>query len=205
MKERIGNSLGFMKTTAMGGVLFLMPVVVLGAMLGYVYTIVDTVHEVIGEFIPVSTHLGWLILFVIAILIVVLLCFLCGLLTKRALARKFSQTLEKQLMLVFPKYAVYKDILTGNMGGDENAPSLTPVLVKFSDYERIAFEADRLENGRVVVYLPGAPDAWIGSVILVQPEQVEPLKISFNEAVGVCERLGRESADLPRDINSKDA
>ena len=75
-------------------------------------------------------------------------------------------------------------------------PSLCPVLVRKDGVFSLAFQADRLANGVVVVYLPGAPDAWSGSIALVTPENVRRLEVSFAEALGICERLGRDSSSL---------
>ena len=150
--------------------------------------------EIIPE--PFQTPTTLALMFLTAILIVVLLCFICGVLARRAIARRFTQTLEKQLMTVFPKYGIYKDLLAGNIGGDEHAPSLIPVTVQFNEYSRLAFESERLADGRVVVYLPGAPDAWIGSVVLVADNQVERLEIPLPDFIGVFERLGRDCTEL---------
>ena len=193
MKERIGKSFGFLRTTAIGGVLYLFPVVIIGVLLGYVFNFVVVVNASLQKHLPVETKMGMAILFLIAILVVLLLCFLCGLITRRAIARKFSSTIEKQLVMFYPRYAVYKDILAGNLGGQENVPSLKPVSVQYEGHTRLAFESDRLNDGRAVIYLPGAPDPWNGFVILVDSEQVEPLNIPFAEAVAVFERLGRDS------------
>ncbi len=196
MKDRIGKSFGFLKTTALGGVFFLLPLAVVGAILGYIYSVVSVVYEPLKQWIPVSTAAGLAGLFAIAVGIVVLLCFIAGILARRAIGRKFSQTIEKQLMLVFPKYAIYKDLLADNIGGAENVPSLAPVCVRFDDSHRLAFEADRLANGLVAVYLPGAPDSWIGHVVLVSADRVEPVDIPFSEFLGIFERLGRDSATM---------
>ena len=197
MKRHIGRSWKVLRTTAIGGLLFLFPLMVIGALLGYVYNIVIAIYEPLRELIPVDTATGVALLFMIAVLILLLMCFICGLLARRAIARKFSRTIEKQLMTVFPKYTVYKDLIAGNIGGDEHAPTLLPVSVRFDDYCRLAFEAERLSDGRVVVYLPGAPDAWSGCVVLVADDRVERLDIAWPEVVGVFERLGRECAHLP--------
>ncbi len=184
--------LAFLRTTAIGGILFLLPLVVIGTLLGSIYNVVIQVYEPLKKFLPVHSAIGILLLFLLAVAIVVLLCFFCGLITKRALARKFTQTVEKQLITVFPKYAIYKDLLAGNLGGDENVPSLTPVTVKLIDQTRLAFEADRLPDGRVLVYLPGAPDTWNGEVVVVDPEQVAAVDVPFSEYLGIFEKLGRE-------------
>lgn len=194
MKERIGKSFGFLRTTALGGLFFLLPLAVLGALLGYVYSIVSVVYEPLKERIPVSTAAGMAALFAIAVGIVLLLCFISGIIARRAIGRKFSKTVEKQLMTVFPKYAVYKDLLADNIGGPDNIPSLTPICVRFNDFHQLAFEADRLVNGMVAVYLPGAPDAWIGRVILVSADRVEPVDMPFSEFLSILENLGRNAA-----------
>ena len=42
--------------------------------------------------------------------------------------------------------------------------------------------------------LSRAPDTWYGSIALVPAEHVQPIALSFNDAIEICERLGRESA-----------
>ncbi len=190
----ISKVASFLRTTAIGGLLFLLPIIVVGALLGYLYNIVASVYEPLKKFLPVDSAVGIATLFLLAVSIIVVLCFLCGLFTRRAFAQKFTQTIEKQLVTVFPKYAIYKDLLAGNIGGDENRPTLIPVTVTLNDLSRIAFETERLADGRVIVYLPGAPDTWNGSVVLVAPEQVEPLDVPLPDVVGIFETLGRNCA-----------
>lgn len=192
----ISRFASFLKTTAIGGLLFLLPIVVIGALLGYLYKIIASFYEPLKKFIPVDTAVGIAGLFLLAVAVVTVLCFFCGLLTRRAFARKFTQTIERQLVTVFPKYAIYKDLLAGNIGGAENRPTLVPVTVQLNDLTRIAFETERLVDGRVVVYLPGAPDTWAGSVALVSPDQVTSLNVPLSEVVGIFEKLGRECAPL---------
>jgi uncharacterized membrane protein len=196
MKQQIGKSFGFLKTTALGGIVFLLPLAVVSALLGYVYNTVVVIYEPLKAHIPVSSATGLAILFLIAVAILLAICFFAGLLARRAIGRKFSRTIEKQLTMVYPKYAIYKDLLAGNIGGAEHLPSLKPVCVRFDDSRRLAFESDRLSDGLVSVYLPGAPDTWNGTVILVEQERVEGVDMPFGEVLGICERLGRDSARL---------
>jgi uncharacterized membrane protein len=200
MKERIGKSFGFLRTTALGGLFFLLPLFVLGALLGYVYSAVIVIYEPLKEQIPVSTPTGVATLFAMAVGILLLLCFAAGIIARRAIGRKFSRTVEKQLMTVFPKYAVYKDLLADNIGGPDNVPSLDPVCIRHGKSLRLAFAADRLANGLVAVYMPGAPDTWIGHVELVPADWIEPVDVPFSEFLGIFERLGRDSAKMLADV-----
>jgi uncharacterized membrane protein len=196
MKEQVTKTFGFLKTTAIGGLIFLLPLVAIGGLLGYVYNIVLAIYKPLAEYIPGGSIGVTSLMFLAAVGILVSLCFFCGLAARRAIARRFSQAIEKHLVMVFPKYAIYKDILAGNIGGDSHSPSLSPVTIKFDDCIRIGYEAGRTEQGLVIVFLPGSPDPWLGSVVMVESCRVQPLNVDFNETSAICERLGRDSEQL---------
>ena len=200
MRDSLTKTASFLWSTAIGGLFFLLPLAVVVGLLGYIYNLVIVVviplHEALPQWLPVNLNgpVGIAFLFSLAIAILVLLCFASGIAARRAIGRKFSKTIEKQLTMVFPKYAIYKDLLAGNLKHESIGPSLKPIMVHSVDGYRLAFEADRLDNGMVVVYLPGAPDTWIGSVMLVPADRVMASNIDFNETLGIFERLGRDSA-----------
>lgn len=54
----------------------------------------------------------------------------------------------------------------------------------------------------MIAYLPGSPDPWIGSVLLVQADRVQPLDVSFTETAAICERLGRDSTNLLANVGA---
>jgi uncharacterized membrane protein len=193
------RAIGFLKTTAIGGLLFLLPLIVLGALIGQVVPIVLSVAEALSEFIPVKTPSGIAFLLALAIAILLLLCFAAGLLARWSLGQRISATFEKNLLLLFPRYAILKDQMAGTIGGEQTKPRMQPVLCRFDDSSRIGFETERGENGGpVTVYLPGSPDPWAGKIVLLDADRVEPLGTEFGETVTTCEQLGRGSAALLR-------
>ncbi len=189
----MGRHIHFLWTTALGGVFFLLPLVVLFALLGRVYSIVVAIAVPLHAWIPVNSPIGIALLFKVSLLLLVLICFLAGMIARRTMGKKFSNTLERYLIMVFPKYAIYKDLLAGNLASGHAGPSLTPILVACPEGDRLAFQADTLSNGDALVFLPGAPDPWIGSIVVVPRERVLSIDLPFAEAVGVLERLGRDS------------
>ena len=87
--------------------------------------------------------------------------------------------------------------MADTIGGDQTRPQMRPVLVRFDDMQRVAFETERSDDTQIVtVYLPGSPDPWAGTVAMIEADRVEPLKADFGEAVAACEQLGRGSAQL---------
>ena len=168
----------------------------IGALVGQVVPIVMALAGVLSEYIPVKTPSGIAMLVTISIAIVLLMCFAAGLIARWSIGRRLSKFVENNLILLFPRYAIYREQLKGSIGGDHNKPEMIPVLVRFDDVTRIAFEVERTEGPLVSIYLPGSTDPWSGFVIFMAADRVEPMNIPFSEALGICERMGRESLHL---------
>jgi uncharacterized membrane protein len=199
MKRRPQNPIGFLKTTAIGGLLFLLPLVVVGALIGQIVPIVMTIAQSLGEILPgfLKTPGGLSLLVLLAIAVLLLMCFAAGLVARWSLGKRLSEAFEKNLLLLFPRYAIIKEQMTDSIGGDRNAPRLKPVLVQFDEWSQIAFETERSEESNLVsVYLPGSPDPWSGKVVLVGSDRVQQLVPNFGDAAATCEQLGRGAAAL---------
>lgn len=186
--------INFLKTTAIGGLLFLLPLIVLAALFGQIAPIVVSVASFLNEYIPVKTATGIAILVGLSIAIILLLCFVAGMFARWSLGRKISVAFEKRLALLFPRYSVLKDQMADTIGGNETRPQMKPVLVMFDEYQRIAFETERDEKkGLATIYLPGSPDPWSGKVVILKLERVTRLDTDFGHAAATCEQVGRGS------------
>ncbi len=193
--------INFLKTTAIGGLLFLLPLIVLGALIGQVVPIVVSVASALNEYIPVKTPTGIAVLIGLSIAIVLLLCFAAGVFARWSFGRKISTAFEKKLALFFPRYAILKDQMADSIGGNETRPQMKPVLVVFDECQRIAFETERDEShGLVTVYLPGSPDPWSGKVVMVKLDRVTRLDTDFGHAAATCEQVGRGSIAMASKI-----
>ncbi len=184
----------FLYTTAIGGLLFLLPLIVVGALVGQVVPIVLSVAKTLGEILPAAVKSigGVSLLIVLAVLLLLLLCFGAGVLARMSLSRTLSQAFERKLVLLFPRYAILKDQMADSIGGAHAQTQMKPVLVNWAGLKRIAFETERSADGQTVsIYLPGSPDPWAGSVAIFAAEHVEPLDLEFGKAVAICEQLGR--------------
>ena len=191
--KRFSRTLEFLKTTAIGGILFLMPIAGLLFVLGYLYQVVLVVYKAIESWLPIHSATGIAILFLLSLVIVVLGCFFVGLIASRSIAKQSTLWIESNLLKIFPKYSIYKDILTGTLGGSKALPSLKPVRVEVGGVSRLAFETGRRPDGTVTVYFPGAPDPWAGFLGEVPADRISPEAMPFTEAVGHLEQLGRPS------------
>jgi uncharacterized membrane protein len=103
---------------------------------------------------------------------------------------------EQKLLHQIPGYRAIKQFVEATVHGAEAAQSFIPVLVEMKDHERLAFEVERRENGRVAVYFPSTPNVWSGFLGFVSSEQVERLDMTPADLIGLLEQLGLGSSEL---------
>lgn len=201
MKRKARQSLGVLKTTAIGGIFFLLPLAVILFLIGQLLHAVWTVARALEGYFPRPNFWGYLLLFLVAVGLVLLGCFTAGLLARRQFAMRFNESVEKRILAIFPRYTIIKQRLTGSLEEVGRVDSLRPVVVRLAEHWRIGFEVDRLPargdaQERVAVYLPTSPDPWSGNVILVRAEQVEPLPSKMAETLAAFEQIGRGTQQL---------
>lgn len=179
----------FIKTTALGGILFLIPIVILIA-------IFKQAHEWIGKLagpvlasVPVERVVGIAVVDLLALALVLLICFLAGLAARMPVAVGFVSSLESEFLSKVPGYELAKAKLTAQMRFEEG--DSTPVLVRFDDQWQIGFEIERIAGGHMAVYLPGAPDPWSGSISIVTNDRVTRLDSKQVAALSIFKHLGQ--------------
>jgi len=198
------NRLGFIKTTVIGGFVFLIPAVIVVVALGKLIGALKVLAKALAPLFGIESLAGGLLLELLALTVTVLLCFIAGLLARRASAKRMRATLDRTLLNSFPGYAFIKGFADNLRHTEEMAGSFVPVAVQFDDYAQIAFETQREPNGKVSVYLPGAPNPWSGTVVYVSSERVKPLPITLTEALRNIRTLGKGSIDIPGQTRSSE-
>ncbi|MDG2012837.1 MAG: DUF502 domain-containing protein, partial [Pirellulaceae bacterium] len=166
MKKAI-KTFGFLKTTAIGGLFFLLPLIVLGALIGQIVPVVRVVTNVLSDQFPAYTASNAAVLVVVAIAIIISACFVAGVLARRSIGKRISLLFEKNISMLFPRYTIIKEQMKGSIGGDSQKTTMKPVFVQLQDHRRIGFEIERINEQLIAVYLPGAPDAWAGNIVYV--------------------------------------
>jgi uncharacterized membrane protein len=186
--------MNFLKTTIIGGLIFLVPMVVLGLVIGKAIGIMLVIAEPMADILPVDSVGGIAMVNVIAIAIVVLVCFLAGLVARTGLAQKLADTAESTILQKIPGYTLIKGLATA-LSPDENV-DLKPALVSLGSTARIGLEVERVGDDRAVVYFPGSPNAWSGIVQIVPADQVKYIDSPMMSVIEHAEQLGRGTHDL---------
>lgn len=188
-------SIAPLKTTVIGGVVLLLPVVVGLVVVGQGLALVSKAAAPLISVLPDKTVGGVALATLAALALLLLLCYAAGLLARAALGRRLSEGFENKLHALYPRYTVFKG-MTQDLAGSGGPQALQVVLATFDDHQMLAMEVERVADGRVVLFLPGAPDPWSGSVVLVAAERVSPVPAELGALSRALKGLGRGSARL---------
>jgi uncharacterized membrane protein len=186
--------LQFIKTTVIGGLIFFVPIIIVAAVLGKAYELMIKVAKPLSAWIPLDAIGGVALANILAVLAILLCCLIAGIIAKGATAKRVLKSVESKLLVAIPGYTFVKGMTDSLSGSEEAAKAFVPVVAKFDDNAQIGFEIERTESGNVVVYLPGSPNPWSGSVVYVNEDRVERLDMTVPDAINNIKHLGRGSA-----------
>jgi uncharacterized membrane protein len=188
------GSSGFIKTTLKGGLVFLVPVAFLAIILGKAFEMILKVAKPLGDWLPVESFGGIAIANLIAIFILLAICFAAGLVANLPVVRSGVDRFESAFLSNLPGYSFARGMVNSVVDAENAAEGLTSVIAHFDDNAQLAFEIERTQGGTVVLYLPGAPNPWSGSVIYMPEARVERLNMKTHEAIKMIQVLGKGSA-----------
>jgi uncharacterized membrane protein len=183
----------FVRTTVLGGLLFLFPIVFVFFIFGKALDITNKVFAPLEKLLPIESIAGIAVVKLLALGILVLICFIAGLSARTALAGRLVSSLETNVLKKIPAYTLLKSKAESVLS-PEDIGSMTPVLGRFDDSWQLAFEIERFPGGNVVVFLPGAPDPWSGSLCILAEDRITPLDLTVKSLADILKRLGKGSA-----------
>jgi uncharacterized membrane protein len=189
----------FLKTTIVGGVLFLLPVAMVLLILGYAMRLAAKVAQPISDKLRLD-QLGDLsgigAVTVLAVLVLIVVSFAAGIVARTDLGGRISRWFENSLLGGLPQYQLLKSMAEGL--AHVESTSLTPALVSIEDGWQLGYLLETLENGWVAVFLPQAPTPMSGNVMYFPAERVRPLGITMIQAMALVKHIGVGSAEALR-------
>jgi uncharacterized membrane protein len=186
------------KTTAIGGLVFLLPLVLLVVVFGKAFNIIKTFSMPLVNLISAEKFVGYAVADLITLTVLLVVTLLAGLLARSPVFDKFYKKIDAVILQVFPGYSYIKG-MTGSLSDSEAEQSLKPVAAIQDDTVLIGYEVERLSDGWVAVYLPGAPDARSGSVAYFTDDRIVPLDTDFAGIANCLKTLGSGSSKIISD------
>lgn len=195
MKDPLKPKLHFFRTTLVGGILFLLPISALVIILAKPLEIAHKLVAPFAEKLPFDSVVGLETPAILAILLIVLFCFLAGILAQTSLAKMAINKIESSVLSNIPGYELIKG-MSMNVLGKDSAATFPVVMLNIDGIRQIALLIEPAEDGLVTVFVPDAPSPRSGGVFIVPAECTTPLDVPLMSAVKCLKSFGTGSLAL---------
>ncbi len=181
----------FTKTSLIGGVLIILPIYL------SILLLLKTLGAVGALIAPVTAQLPAALKFrqVIAILIVILVCFLAGLVVRTGPGLRAKNAIERNLLDRIPGYALIRG-LASRVAGRQEDDTFAVALVEIEDALVPAFIVEEHDDGAYTVFVPSVPTPAAGAIYILPRERVHHVDIPFAKAAAVITKWGAGARDL---------
>jgi len=185
----------FVRTTNVGGVFFLAPIVVLIVILAKAFGYAKTgIHAVVVH-VPGGSDLSIGVATTLSIATVALVCLLAGLIAQTVIAQRLVNVLEASVLSKIPAYEYLKQESASALGVAEIG-ELPVVFVPMEGGWQLGVQTEALSNGLVSIFVPGAPNPHSGSVFFFSTDSVRPAGIKLAAGLGCLRRCGAGASGL---------
>jgi uncharacterized membrane protein len=181
----------FSKTTLIGGVLVILPIYVILLLL------LKTVAGVAALVSPVTAQFPAALQFreVIAVLILIFVCFVAGLLLRTGPGLRTKNALELNLLDRIPGYELIRG-LAARAAGKKEGEAFAVALAEFDNALVPAFVIETHDDGAFTVFVPSVPTPVAGAIYILPKERVHFVDIPLSKALTVISKWGAGTRDL---------
>jgi uncharacterized membrane protein len=183
--------LSFIKTTLLGGVLVVLPAWLTALLLVKVLMKLEVFVK------PVSSHLPRQAAHpqIIAILLLLALCFAVGAMLRTAIGRSVERALEENVLSRLPGYRTLRSIAQ-QMADLEDDRGFKPALIEIEEALAPGFVIEEHADGRLTVFVPSVPTPAAGTLYIIDAARVHPVHISVAKMFNCIAQWGTGSGEL---------
>ena len=214
---KMKQPIDFLKTTALGGLFVLLPVLLLYLLLAEALGLIVVLAEPIADLFPIGTFDEIKHPVAVGLILIMGVSFLIGLILRSENGRRLGHWIERALLGRMPVYSALKKLTTGFGKAGKNGAFKTAVLNYPAGEREIVYVIKDHGNGYLTVLQPWAPTAFSGSVKVVNQDRLEILDANLGDVSRVLSHWGvgtrnlldkhtagtESTADLSEDVSGK--
>jgi uncharacterized membrane protein len=186
--------LGFLRTTLVGGLTFLLPIVLIAWLLQKAMRLAGKLAKPALALLPESLAGGVVIGAIETSVALLIVAFLAGMLSRTELGQRFMQWVENSLIGSLPQFNFVRGIADSIDGAED--PGVEVVLVPADAGWNLGFIFEPGDGVVAAVFLPGAPQWTSGSVVFAERTSIRTAGIGFAQAVKILKKLGVGSGNV---------
>lgn len=198
----MGRIAKFVRTTAIGGLLVIVPIAVILFVLGQVLFGLYAVVESVVTSLKLETR-DALLMFAIAVGALVGLCFVTGMLVQTRIGRRLKVWFSKNVGRRIPMFNALSSLTKRFVGLDSRDFAPVEVDLFGSQTRAIGFLIEKLPNDRCSVFIPSAPVATVGNVYVVNRSQVTQLNASVADALTAVSQWGVDASLMYKGVDTQ--
>ena len=172
----------FLKTSLIGGLFVLLPLVLFYLLLSELLQVVVALATPIADLFPKGTFDQVKMPVVIGIVLIVGASFLFGLALRSASLRGLGLWIERTLLDRLPLYNAVKRMGRGLVGAQGDSAFRSGLFSSSNGEKEIVYVIEDHGDGQMTILLPFAPASFAGSVKIVSSDRIEILETSFGDA-----------------------
>jgi uncharacterized membrane protein len=192
------TAFAFLKNTAIGGALFLLPVALAVFLIGHLLAVLRPPVAKAAAFVgQAGISPFWLTVVLVVLLLAV--AFLAGLIAATAIGRLITERLEALVLQQVPGYRLLKRAASdaaSSVSAIDAAERDRAVMIRDGDGWRIGFVMENVGDRGYAVFVPDAPTPETGAVLFVGRDQIAESGLNTAEALACIRRLGTHSPKL---------
>ncbi|MHC4712869.1 MAG: DUF502 domain-containing protein [Planctomycetota bacterium] len=132
---------------------------------------------------------------VVAVLMLLSVCFLTGLVLQTRLARRAVERFEREVLGRVPGYSLIKSVSSRAMGATEGT-AFAPAMFETDEGLLPAFIVEEHADGSATLFVPAVPTPAVGQIYIVERERVHRVDVPFGTAVRCISKWGVGSGKL---------
>jgi len=186
----------FIKTTAIGGLVVIVPMAILTIVIG------DTLKKLIKVTQPLTEHMPFspltnsiLAVFFVAVLIIAIF-FLAGLLLNTFWGKVAKNWFETKIFERIPMYTTLKGLTQSFAGIESSDFPVAEVDLYGSESRVLGIVVEQLPDDRLMVYIPISPLITVGQLSIVPKSCVKELDASLLNTIECISQMGLEVGKL---------
>jgi uncharacterized membrane protein len=172
------------------GLLLALPLGAAAYLLHKVIGLISKLLIPVAHLLPNARWFGIAGIEIAAFLLLLLGLVLLGAFARSKLGRKINRVIEEVILSKVPFYLIIKNIIT-DVTNTESATDLQPALVSFDDNAVLGFIVEESDDKSMyTVFIPSAPSAATGSVVLMPKSRVQLLDAPTMAAMRAMKQRG---------------
>jgi uncharacterized membrane protein len=187
----------FLKTSLLGGLIVILPVGIIFFLFKWVFDSVEAKVAPLTQLVLQRWNLPDFIAMVVVLGLIVLACFVIGLVVRTQVGRFFHEKLEDHILKIAPGYNLIKETVLQFLG-NRPSPFSSVALVRIFGNDTLvtAFVTETHDNGWFSVFVPTGPNPTSGNIYHLQPQYVHRVDLPIEDVMRSIISCGAGSATV---------